>query len=279
MIHSTENMAQETATILWNQRINPGYGRIGLACGFHYVDARPGQFVTLRFPDQRTPLLRRPFSIHRLIGRRAEFSGIEILYKIVGKFTQALSQIKQGDRIDLVGPLGRGFTISENYHKVAFIAGGIGVAPLVFLSEYLSDLGIRLDTSAAFIGGRSQTDILCKSAFKDLNINLFTVTEDGSEGEAGLVVAPLSRWLKTKRPDMIYACGPMPMLKAVIAISRLEKLPCEVSIETIMACGMGACLGCAIQTNQDFKKYKHVCMDGPVFDSAELVADSSYSVT
>jgi dihydroorotate dehydrogenase electron transfer subunit len=273
MIHSTKNMAQETATVLWNQRISPGYGRIGLACDTHYVDARPGQFVTLRLPDQRTPLLRRPFSIHRLIGCRAEFSGIEILYKIVGNFTQALSQAKPKDRIDMVGPLGRGFTISKKYHKVAFVAGGIGVAPLVFLSESLADTWINLDMSAAFIGARSQTDILCKSIFNDLNINLFTTTEDGSEGETGLVVTPLSRWLKTNRPDMIYACGPMPMLRAIIAISRLEKLPCEISIETIMACGMGACLGCAIQTNRDKEKYTHVCVDGPVFNSEEMVTD------
>jgi dihydroorotate dehydrogenase electron transfer subunit len=272
MFHQ-KNMTQETATVMWNHRINPGYGRIGLACGSHYVNAGPGQFVTLLFPEQKTPLLRRPFSIHRLVGSRTEFSGIEILYKIVGKFTQALSLAKQDDRIDLIGPLGQGFTIPDKIRKCAFVAGGIGVAPMVFLSDSLLHSGMDFNASAAFIGGRSQTDILCKSAFDDLNMNLFITTEDGTEGETGLVIAPLSRWLKTNRPDMIYACGPMAMLKAIIAIAKLEKLPCEVSIETIMACGMGACLGCAIQTNRDLEKYKHVCVDGPVFNSAELVDD------
>lgn len=266
-------MIQETATVLWNHQITSGYGRIGLTCNAKYSDARPGQFVTLRFPDQNSPLLRRPFSIHRRIGRETQTSGIEILYKIVGGFTQTLSDAKQGDRMDLLGPLGQGFTISDKHRKVAFVAGGIGVAPLVFLHDTLADSGCSFVESAVFIGGRSQSDILCKSFFTSSNISLFTTTEDGTEGETGLVIAPLSRWLKKNRPDMIYACGSMPMLRAVIAVATLEKLSCEVSVETMMACGIGACLGCAIQTNRDLGKYRHVCVDGPVFDAEDLIGE------
>jgi dihydroorotate dehydrogenase electron transfer subunit len=262
---------QETATVLWNQKINSGYSRIGLTCTPQYAKARPGQFVTLRFPEQNSPLLRRPFSIHRLIGQGAEISGIEILYKIVGKFTQKLSLAEQDDRVDLLGPLGHGFTLSDSMLNVALVAGGIGVAPLVFLYDELKNSGSSFAESAVFLGGKSHADILCKSVFNSTNINLHTITEDGSEGEKGMVTMPLARWLKTHRPDMIYACGPMPMLKAIIAIARLENISCEVSVETIMACGIGACLGCAIQTNQDLKKYRHVCVDGPVFKAEELV--------
>jgi dihydroorotate dehydrogenase electron transfer subunit len=267
------NMIQETATVLWNHSINSGYAHIGLACSETYGQAYPGQFVTLRFPGQTTPLLRRPFSIHRRIRQEKEFSGIEILYKIVGKFTERLSLADQDDRIDLLGPLGRGFTISDHYRKIALVAGGIGVAPLVFLYDSFVNSRISYPESAVFIGGRTKADILCKSVFSPSNINLFTTTEDGSEGEAGLVIAPLARWLKSNRPDIIYACGPMPMVKATIAIARLENIACEVSVETTMACGIGACLGCAIQTNQDLKRFRHVCVDGPVFNAEELIEE------
>lgn len=262
---------QETATVLWNHSINTEYAHIGLACGAGYADARPGQFVTLRLPDRSTPLLRRPFSIHRKISANNETTGIEILYKIVGSFTRTLSLAKEGDRIDLLGPLGHGFSISEQHRKISLVAGGIGIAPLVFLYDALKESGVSFSESAVFIGGRTQTDILCKSVFSSSNIKQFITTEDGSEGEAGMLTAPLSRWLKTHRPDMIYACGSMPMLKAVIAIARLEHVFCEVSVETMMACGIGACLGCAIQTNMDSEKYRHVCVDGPVFNAEELI--------
>jgi dihydroorotate dehydrogenase electron transfer subunit len=263
-------MIQETATVLWNQKINSGYSRIGLTCTSQYAKARPGQFVTLRFPEQNSPFLRRPFSIHRLIGQGDDISGIEILYKIVGQFTQKLSLAKQGDQVDLLGPLGHGFTLSDSIRNVAFVAGGIGVAPLIFLYDALVHSKISFSESAVFIGGRSQVDILCKSVFNSTNIKLHTITEDGSEGEKGLVTMPLTRWLKTHHPDIIYACGPMPMLKVIIAIAKLENISCEVSVETIMACGIGACLGCAIQTNQEPEKYRHVCVDGPVFNAADL---------
>jgi dihydroorotate dehydrogenase electron transfer subunit len=264
-------MIQETATVLWNRPVSSGYAKIGLTCTPTYLQARPGQFVTLRLPDQTTPLLRRPFSIHRCIGGENEIKGIEILYKIVGPFTRKLSQAKEEDRIDLLGPLGHGFTVSDKYHSIALVAGGIGIAPLVFLHEAFINLGFSFATSAVFIGGRSQSDILCTSDFHPSQIHAFITTEDGSDGETGMVVAPLSRWLKSHRPDMMYACGPMPMLKAVIAIARLENIACEVSVETIMACGIGACLGCAIQTNRDLNKFKHVCVDGPVFNAMEFL--------
>jgi len=265
-------MIQETSTILWNQRINDGYGRIGLTCNPIYQGSKPGQFVTLRFADQVSPLLRRPFSIHRLIDRKTE-SGIEILYKIVGKFTQDLSHAKTGDSIDLIGPLGHGFTLSGQYKKIALVAGGIGIAPLVYLCESLAETMGNLDQSAVFIGGKTKTDILCKPVFESLKLNITVTTEDGSDGKTGLVIEPLARWLKANRPDMIYACGSMPMLKAVIALAKLENVSCEVSVETMMACGIGACLGCAIQTNVDKDKYRHVCVDGPVFNAEHLYND------
>jgi len=260
-------MHQEVATVLWNFQENSMYYRIGLACGSEYRNAIPGQFVTLRIPESMTPLLRRPFSIHKLITDNRSVKGIEILYKTIGGFTQKLSDQKKGDHIDVLGPLGHGFSISGSYKKVALIAGGIGVAPLVFLSDMLHEKGINLSDSVACIGGRSKYDVLCRKNFKDRNMIVKTTTEDGTEGEKGLITNLFQKWLKTNTPDIIYSCGPMPMLSAVANIANNYNLQCEVSIETIMACGLGACMGCAVETNEDTGHYRHVCKNGPVFDA------------
>lgn len=270
-LDTNKHMRQEQVHVLWNNPENASYYRLAMACSPEYRHAGPGQFVSLRLFAQKSPLLRRPFSIHRVIVENGRVSGIEILYKIVGEFTRKLSHAKKGDLMDLLGPLGHGFTISTQFRRLALIAGGIGVAPLVFLAESYTASSINLADSIACIGGKTKTDLLCESAFSALTFKVKTATEDGSWGEKGLVIEPVMRWLKKNRPDMIYACGPMPMLKAVIAMAKLEKIPCEVSVETIMACGVGACLGCAIQTSHDLETYRHACVDGPVFNASALI--------
>lgn len=262
---------QETATVLWNHRVDTHYCRIGLSCRTHYEASRPGQFVTLRLPDETSPLLRRPFSIHRLIRQDGSVSGIEILYKIVGTFTEKLSRAADGAVVDLLGPLGRGFTIKPTWRKVLLIAGGIGVAPLLFLADALADAGMDMTETAICIGGRTSDDILCKTAFMSHAMDVHITTEDGGEGEKGFVLQPTVRLLEIARPDMIYACGPMPLLKAVADMARTHDVPCEVSVETIMACGLAACLGCAVKTSDSGDGYRHVCKDGPVFDAASLM--------
>ena len=262
---------QETAKVLWNRPVGAYYGLMGLACRHHYQEARPGQFITLRLPHETSPLLRRPFSVHRLIEEDTALSGIEILYKIVGTFTEKLSRVPMNATIDLLGPLGRGFTIDPARKKILLIACGIGVATLVFLADRLSDSGLDMSETAVCIGGRTAGDILCKTDFVLHGINVHITTEDGSMGENGLVLQAAARIIKAAPPDFIYACGPMPQLKAVIAMARLHKIPCEVSIETMMACGLAACLGCAVKTADSGDGYRHVCKDGPVFDSNLLV--------
>jgi dihydroorotate dehydrogenase electron transfer subunit len=246
------------------------YRLMGLACQNHYQTSRPGQFVTLRLPHETAPLLRRPFSIHRLIQKEKAVSGIEILYKIVGTFTEKLSRVPVDAAVDLLGPLGRGFTIDPAFEKILFIAGGIGVAPLVFLADRLADSGIAMDKTAVCIGGRTADDILCKTDFVSHGMKAHITTEDGGAGEKGLVLQPAARIIKTSLPEIIYTCGPMPLLKAVIALARLHQIPCEVSIETMMACGMSACLGCAVKTADSGDGYRHACKDGPVFNARNL---------
>lgn len=266
------DMLQETATILWNRRVNPHYCRMGLSCLNHYQAARPGQFVTLRLPEETSPLLRRPFSIHRLIQQGKTVSGIEVLYKIVGEFTEKLSHASEGAMVDLLGPLGHGFSIDPSRRKVLLIAGGIGVAPLLFLADALADAGINMKETAICIGGRATNDILCKTDFMSHGMKIHVTTEDDSQGEKGLVLLPAARMLKTDPPEMIYACGPMPLLKAVAAMASLQHIPCEISIETIMACGLAACLGCAVKTADSGDGYRHACKDGPVFDATTIIA-------
>lgn len=264
-------MIQEKSIVYKNEHLQNAYYRIGIHCGPGYSATLPGQFVTLRLPQYTSPLLRRPFSIHRVLMENGKAKGIELLYKVVGEFTRNLSHVKKNDPIDLLGPLGQGHTILPDVEKIAILGGGIGIAPLVFLVEALRLTGADLSHSMVCIGGRSKSDILCKEIFTSSGLTVNITTEDGSAGEQGLVTRPLNRWLETNTPDMIYACGPMPMLKAVADIANERDLPCEVSIETIMACGLGACLGCAVKTKDVSDNYKHVCLDGPVFDAREFI--------
>ncbi|MGE0082823.1 MAG: dihydroorotate dehydrogenase electron transfer subunit [Desulfococcaceae bacterium] len=264
-------MRQETAKVLWNTIECSGYFRMGLAASSVYAEAKPGQFVMIRPCDQIVPLLRRPFSIHRLIETDKGTGGFEILYRVVGEGTEKLSMCRKGERLDILGPLGNSFRIPENARGFFIVAGGIGVAPMYFLTDYLRRKGIDLSECRVFIGGRSKDDLLCMNDFFSSGVHTVHIaTDDGSAGNRELVTGPLERALQKIRPDMIYACGPIPMLKAVAEISEKNSLPCQVSVETMMACGMGACLGCAVRKKDDSKKYLHACTDGPVFD-AELI--------
>jgi len=263
-------MFQEKNQVLWNKKIAPSYFNMGLTCNKGYSDAKPGQFITLKFSDQITPLLRRPFSIHKLITENQIIQGIELLYKVVGRFTEKLSVCKPGDFIDILGPLGNSFPVSEHLNQVFIVAGGVGVAPLVFLSAVLKEKGMNPLDCRLFIGGRSADDILCKNYFLNFGMNICVTTDDGSEGEKGLVTTPLERELNICLPDVIYACGPAPMLRAVSKIAEKYAVPCHISVETVMACGMGACLGCAVENRKDSGKYMHICVDGPVFEAGLL---------
>ena len=256
--------------ILSNREICPGYFRVRIACDQVYQDAVPGQFVMIRLVGQTSPLLRRPFSIHDLIMEGERVTGFDILYKIIGIGTEALSMSCAGDMVDVLGPLGRGFSTRGDFRHVHMVAGGIGVAPLVFLANHLMRQGISGSQITLFIGGRSCGDLLCLEIFERLGIQVKATTDDGSAGSQCLVTQPLAETLRQQKPEILFACGPMPMLREVVAISRKDGIPCQVSIETMMACGMGACLGCAVEKRDSKEKYLHACMDGPVFEAGRI---------
>lgn len=265
-------MIREQARVLFNRCVGPCYFRMGLTCHPDYRKAIPGQFVMLRGSDWSGPLLNRPFSIHRPILSSHGFDGIEILYRSVGEGTRRLSLCKPGDGIDLLGPLGRGFEVLDAPRRILIVGGGVGVAPLVFLASVLIQKGIDPKACTVFIGGRSKSDLLCLDAFTQLNMPLITTTEDGSEGERGLITAPLDAQLTNRPPpDIIFACGPVGMLRQVVHTANRRGVACQVSIETMMACGMGACLGCAVENRDPTQKYWHACLDGPVFNAEKIL--------
>ncbi|MFP3999846.1 MAG: dihydroorotate dehydrogenase electron transfer subunit [Desulfobacterales bacterium] len=262
--------AQESGLIVANDSVSDGYFKIRLACADHYKNAVPGQFVTLRQPGQSRPLLRRPFSIHRILQIKGSGLNLEILYRVVGGFTGDLSETKPGGLIDILGPLGHGFSVSRYSRPVVLAAGGIGVAPLMHLADCLKQKGTDGRLINVFLGGRTKTDILCREEFLGLGARIFTATEDGTQGRKGFVTDPLLTWLKENTPAIIYACGPHAMLEAIGKIAESKKIACEVSIETLMACGLGVCMGCAVSANDAREGYGHVCKDGPVFDAGVL---------
>ena len=264
------NIIQERVRVVSNTAVGTGYFLIRVNCHPQYTKAIPGQFVMVRLIDQIDPLLPRPYSIHRLIKKDGVAFGIELLYKVVGKGTQELSFRQPGDYLDLTGPLGNGFTIPGKVGQIKIVAGGIGVAPMIFLVEYLKE---QIHDSAdvqVFLGGRSKADLLCLEKFSTLGVPVHTTTDDGSSGEHCLVTDPLDDTMTENKPDIIYACGPPEMLACVAGIADKHRVSCQVSIETMMACGMGACLGCAVVRRNHTDAYLHACLDGPVFDTQAI---------
>lgn len=263
-------MVQQRAQVLWNQRVSTAYYRIGLKCRAGLGRIKPGQFVMLRIAEGIDPLLRRPFSIHRPIITDGRIQGIEILYKVVGKGTSLLSQRKRGDRIDVLGPLGSAFLLPEKVQRVFIVAGGIGIAPMVFLAAHLLESGLDPGNLMVYLGGRTKEDLLCVAEFEEMKLTVHTTTDDGSAGDQCLVTLPVESAAAGWRPELIYACGPLEMLKCVIDIAEAHSIECQVSIETRMACGMGACLGCAVAARDIPNHYYHACLDGPVFDTRSI---------
>jgi dihydroorotate dehydrogenase electron transfer subunit len=262
---------QERVRILWNESIGSLYYRIGLRCSPGYARANPGQFVMLRPSESLSPLLRRPFSIHRLVRTADRTEGLELLYKVVGPVTQRMATLTTGDELDLLGPLGNGFRLPEVPGRIVLVAGGIGIAPLMFLALRLGEHGADLRRCRLFLGGRSREDLLCREDFERLGIVVHHTTDDGSSGDQCLVTQPFESQSLQDPPELIYACGPMDMLRCVIGVAAARGIPCQVSIETMMACGIGACLGCAVASRHSPDRYLHACLDGPVFDALDLL--------
>ena len=256
-------MLQTRAKILYNKKVGPRYYRLALGAAGVARESRPGQFVQIRVDDAFEPLLRRPFSIHRVKG-----GVLEVLYEAVGQASEILAKKKPGKYLEIIGPLGNGFSLDSNSHVSLLVAGGIGVAPLVFLAEKIAR---RNKKAIILLGARDKKDILCQKDFQDLGFGVKISTDNGSRGFKGRVTELLRQQLTTNcqsQKPVIYACGPRPMLREVTRLSRKFKIPAWISLEEHMACGLGACLGCVVETKSG---YQRVCKEGPVFQAPEII--------
>ncbi|NLD49982.1 MAG: dihydroorotate dehydrogenase electron transfer subunit [Clostridiaceae bacterium] len=229
-------------------------------------NALPGMFVNVKCSEGINALLRRPISICSVDRDKSTF---DIIFQIKGIGTEYLSQTKPGSQVDLIGPLGKPFDISDEYKSIAVVGGGIGIFPLLFLLREKKNA-----EKAAFLGFRSIDYVVVTEEFKAASNSLFISTDDGSFADKGIVTISLENELEKKKYDIIYTCGPMPMIRKVVQIAKDKGIKCQVSLEQRMGCGIGACLVCACKTGTDENwKYSHVCKDGPVFWSNEVIFD------
>lgn len=255
----------EEAMVAAHQEVADGLYEMEVLAPQIARDAKPGQFVHIRPGKTSDPLLRRPLSLYDV---DQGLGSITLLYKVVGRGTELLSRVKSRDYINLMGPLGRGFTLPGSAQNVLLAGGGVGIAPLIYLARVLKREG---HTVQAAYGVASRRDAaIYQRKFGELGIEAWPATIDGSLGYKGTVVGLLQENLNPRKIDMIYTCGPDVMMQAVTAYARHNNIPGEVSMEEAMACGVGACLGCACQLNPEDAEYVKVCKDGPVFSMDKM---------
>jgi dihydroorotate dehydrogenase electron transfer subunit len=259
-------MLEQTVTIVANERDTDQYFRLVLRAPQITPLIQPGQFAHVRILPLKEALLRRPFSIFQVAG-----DTFSILYKTVGKGTSALSQMRVGEEVSVIAPLGHGFTVPKAGGETPLlIAGGYGMAAMFLLAQRSPQKGI------VFVGGRRRVDILCEKEFAVIGWEVSATTEDGSHGEKGLVTQPLLAEIQNSKSKIqnykLFACGPTPMLKAIGKIAEGFNLPAELSMDEHMCCGVGTCLTCVIPVKAgDGWEYQRTCTEGPVFDSRQIV--------
>ena len=261
--------------ILSNQEVSPGYFRMRILAPGFGAKAKSGQFLMFRVQRSLPPLLRRPFGIFRTGELAPDCEGmppkeyVEILYKCVGRGTNIMCELHEGDHVELLGPLGKGFEHDPDKQDKILVGGGIGLVPLFMLaSELVEEYNVRL-----LMGGRTRDDILAVTEFERLGVETYVSTDDGSLGEEGFVTEVLKRKLKKYPEAEVFACGPTPMLKAVNEICSQQEVALQVSLEEHMACGVGACLGCVVKGaghTEENPSYLCTCKVGPVFQAERL---------
>ncbi|MCL5256639.1 MAG: dihydroorotate dehydrogenase electron transfer subunit [Chloroflexi bacterium] len=256
-------MQQFSGLVVENMEVMPSVFRLQLEVPKGIVTgASPGQFVHLLCSETYDPLLRRPFSFHRVnMGNRT----VSLLYQVVGRGTDWLSHRTAGQALDALGPLGNGFRLQHSTKRLLLLGGGIGQAPLLAAAEEAVGRGVEVVYAA---GARSVKWLLPVGFLPD-EVEYRVVTDDGSSGAKGIVTDLLTELLGW--PDQVFACGPEPMYQAMASIARttgLRRGVVQISLEQRMACGVGACYSCVAETRRGLKK---VCKDGPVFDLSEVI--------
>jgi len=277
-----EKQAMMTGEIIENRRVAPDHLQMTVRLPRSFPSPSPGQFVMIRRVQPEEPLLARPLSVFGF-QRHKDNTNLQLLYRVIGRGTKSLSCSKPGDELSVLGPLGRGFTIPIGIKQVIFIAGGVGVAPLAFLlhSGLLSS-GTGQEIQKNFYLGAQRAELLAGLDRLEGFCELGICTDDGSRGYHGPVTGLFESGTKLLKHNiggydpeetMVYACGPTAMIRAMAHLLNENPIRCQVSLEERMACGLGACLGCAVAVRGESGKreYRRVCKDGPVFDLREIV--------
>lgn len=267
---------QTDGIVIKNERIQSHYFLMTIDCPPISNEIKTGQFIMLKTSNNFSPLLRRPFSVYKWYpldhSERRKRGWLLLLYKIVGRGTQKMTEIKKGQKVNIIGPLGNGFTLPSSFpaSPIILIAGGIGIASLYSLAEALNP-----SPMVVFIGGKSKEDLLCLEEFEKLNVlKILIATEDGSLGYPGTVIdlfLSQKKNFEKKKFQYIYSSGPLNMLKKLASLVKSEEVICQASMEARMGCGFGACWGCVIKTNDLRNPYQRVCKEGPVFNLKNIV--------
>jgi dihydroorotate dehydrogenase electron transfer subunit len=285
-------MIQVTSKIVSNSRMTGDCWRVVLDSPKISSRIKPGQFVHVKIGGENGPLFRRPFSVFRRILLKEGHFGIEIVYKVIGSGTRVMKGLRQGDALDIMGPLGHGFELDRSKSVQVVVAGGTGAACLFLLSEKISNAGLPLKI---LLGAETKASVLLKKEYAALKGEVMVSTDDGTYGFHGFVTQMLDKALeegKISRDCVIYSSGPEPMLKALASICKTNHIPAQVSVERHMMCGMGACLACVCKVDPNHLSEKRdsgsshiqsisgkefgyalVCKDGPVFGIDEVIFD------
>ena len=258
---------QEQAKLIKKEQLKSDIYKFSVQAPEIVKEAKPGNFIEIRVSDQTEPFLRRPISIYNL---EKENGILEFIFQVKGKGTEILSKKKENDLIDIIGPLGYGTFKYDQYKNLGIIGGGIGVFPLYELAKCAKKDNKNVNT---YLGFRYKDYVVLEDEFQNVSDNLTITTDDGSYAKQGFAINFLEKDIEEGKIDAIYACGPLPMLKAVQKLAIEKNIPCQISLEEKMGCGLGVCLGCAVKTAKspkDAPEYWHVCKAGPVFQAKDV---------
>jgi dihydroorotate dehydrogenase electron transfer subunit len=248
----------EDLKVIENKRLNNDFFVLELAGDIKIPEFKPGQFAQVKVEGSSDTFLRRPISIHDVDYSKNTF---KLLIQVAGKGTKKLSELKSGDSLNLIYPLGNSFSLPSDGEQVLLVGGGCGIAPLLYMGRYLKSKGFMPDI---LLGFRNSSRIIEFDEYLKIG-KVFVTTEDGSMGEKGYVTG--HSVFSERQYSRIYCCGPDNMMKTIGAYCKKKNIFCEVSLENLMACGIGACLCCVVDT---VKGNLCTCIDGPVFNVNDL---------
>ena len=270
-------MILATGEVLSHKKYGDAYHSLTIVAPEIGAKIRPGQFINVRCGADRSHILRRPFSVYRVHKRGSWASTIEIVFDVRGPGSAYLSQLREHETVDLLGPLGRGFQFPRKRAHCLLVGGGIGATPLFFLADELRDEGHRVDV---VMGARTASLLLNPIEARRLGAVCTITTDDGTMGHQGIVTDAMDDMFESTKTDVVYACGPHPMLAAVTRVATRRKVPVQVAVEELMACGYGVCMTCVMPLRVKITRgdktiesvtYARSCTEGPVFNGAHVI--------